>query len=157
MHATRPTLLGFLSLAAGLALSLSCGGQPPTVCSACQYGTATYSVNAQQLQGGTIVAATMHTEVDHTSCPYGGSTAACTATLDINVLCRTPGAGGPYAIERRPNGLVHGSTDQASTVNLVVKLPSGNITVPVLVQFVPGSSSTAVSPCGGSVTPTITY
>jgi hypothetical protein len=157
MHATRPTLLGFLSLAAGLAITLSCGGQPPVVCSACQYGSASYSVSSQLLQGGTIVAATMHTEVEHTACPYGGSTAGCTATLDINVLCRTPGAGGPYVIERRPNGLVHGSTNQPSNVNLVVKLPTGNITVPVPVVFTAGISTTAVSPCGGSVTPTITY
>ncbi len=156
MYAKPRTLLAVLSLLLGVATT-SCGGPAPPVCTACQYGNASYSVDAQVLQGGTIVAATMHTEVEHVSCPYGGSTAACTATLDINVLCRTPGAGGPYVIERRPNGLKHGSTNQPSNVNLVVQLPTGNITVPVPVTFTPGSSTTAVSPCGGSTTPTITY
>ena len=157
MHAKPRTLLAALSVVIGAAMT-SCGGPVvPPVCSACQYGNASYTVDAQVLQGGTIVAATMHTEVDHVSCPYGGSTAACTATLDINVLCRTPGAGGPYVIERRPNGLKHGSTNQPSNVNIVVQLPTGNITVPVPVTFTSGSSTTAVAPCGGSTTPTITY
>lgn len=157
MYSTLRTILGFSALAGGFAFMASCGGQPPVVCTACTYGSASYSVDSQLLQGGSIVSATMHTEVYHTACPYGGSTAPCTATLDINVLCRTPGAGGPYVIDRRPNGLSHGATNTPSNVNLVVKLSSGNITVPVPVSFTPGTATSASSPCGGSTTPTITY
>jgi hypothetical protein len=160
MHPTTRKLIALIGLLGGLvAFTSSCGGQPPIVCTACTYKTASFALTSTQLQGGTITSATMHTEVTHPTCPYGTNSNPCTATLDIDVRCKTPGAGN-FTIKKRPNGFSHGATSADATVNFVIALPrGGSVTVPVsatLSDPTPADTA-ATSPCGGSMDPNIQY
>jgi len=99
----------------------------------------------------------MNTVVEHDSCPYGSNTAPCTATLPVNVTCKVPGAGS-FAIEKRPNGFSLRSSETTPQVIVVVQLPNGtNLTLPIPVTLITTNDKSAVSPCGGSLDPTITY
>lgn len=154
MHAKPRTLLALISGLIGV-VSAGCGGPGPPVCSSCNYKQANYSITSTQLAHGTIVSATMHTEVVHPSCPYAGFNSPCTATLSMNVLCVSSGAG-DFTIKKRPNGYSAGAT-AVTTLNLVVNLPGGGTsTVPIAVTMGTPDSSTQVAVCSSPTTPTIT-
>ena len=99
----------------------------------------------------------MHTEVSHSICPYGG-TGPCTATLDMDVTCKTSTTGA-VSIAARPNGFARRSSSIAANVNLVVVLPSGGgtLTLQVPTELTNSGATAPVSPCGGSVDPNVEY
>jgi hypothetical protein len=158
MHATSRTLLALVSLVGSLiAFTAGCGGQPPTVCTACTYKTASFAVDSGALQGGTVIAATMATVVDHAACPYEPDSSACQATLTIDVKCKVPGAG-VFTIQKRPNGFISRSSETNPKVHLVVRLPNNTeITVPIPVTLTASTNTSPESPCGGSTTPAVTH
>jgi len=149
-----PTLL-LGSLFGVFVLATGCGSG--RACTSCTYKTGTYTVSPGLPAGATIVGATMHTEVGHTSCPYTGYTGHCTATLDINVLCKTTGAGPSWTTETPlPNGQTSGSTIDAS-VDITVNINGTVSTLNAPVIFgAPTSNSyrNTVGPCSGEQDPT---
>jgi hypothetical protein len=125
-------------------------------CPNCRYRTATFSVSSAQLQGGTVAAATMHTSVTHSTCPYSGYGSPCTMDMSFSVTCKTPGAG-TFEIRTSPNGYSTGATGSGS-VQVTVALPGGGAsTFSVPASF--GNPTTTVppsTPCGDHEVWTIT-
>jgi hypothetical protein len=153
MQLKSRTLFAISSLVLG-AVASACGGGGGTICTACDYKVASYTINPSDLQGGTITSAVMHTEVDHASCPYGGFGSPCTATLDIDVKCKGTGT---VTVNRRPNGFSR-PPDGVAKVFVTAKKPDGTILTlsPIDVTMNTPDASAPVAPCGGSTTPSVT-
>jgi hypothetical protein len=126
------------------------GGQPPIVCTACTYKTASFTVSSSDLNGGMLVSATMRTDVDHSTCPYSGYASPCDASSDFDVTCKYTGPG-TYKISYSPNGISSGSRATAS-VDLVVS--NGGVLTTVRKAVTLGSPVTSTQPttlpCGGT-------